>query len=94
MKQSEYTDELTGCTVRVTWNSQVISSLTITKLFTTWSYAPGSDVAKLFGDGFTKGFQDGEFSDLINKALASPERRVVRTTNDESDHLADTCCVM
>ena len=94
MKQSEYTDELTGCTVRVTWNSQVISSLTITKLFTTWSYAPGGDVAKLFGAGFAEGFQDGEFSNLINKALASPERRVVKSANDASDHLADACYVM
>jgi len=94
-------DQITGCTVNATIDNMKICKLEITKLFIIWMYDPISAIAKSFEKGFTKGFADGEFTDLIKKALESPDRHVfnseytqIKYNNDNNDDLSDTCQIM
>ena len=95
--QKKVYDQVTGCTVNVWMNNNKIRRFEITKLFTTWIYDQTSEVVQSFEKGFTKGFADGEFTDLIKKALESPDRHIYRETYTREkyeDDLSDACKIM
>lgn len=95
--QKKVYDQVTGCTVSVWMNNNKIRRFEITKLFTTWIYDQTSEVVQSFEKGFTKGFADGEFTDLIKKAIESPDRHVYRETYTREkygDDLSDACKIM